>query len=265
MDDETEVIKKQMAETRESLAEKVEALENKVMNTVEGATNTVTSTVETVSDTVASVRESVHDTVESVKGGVRDAAESVKGALDIREHAREHPWAVFCGSLAVGFVGGYLLTPPRRDPRDERWPNMSDRPGFFPTAAMPGWGRGDGLPPTQSGSQPAERRKDEGPGWLDNVSDRLEPAVSQLKELAIGAAVSLIGKMLVENAPPGLRSDLSGVVEQFTTALGGKPVDMTMSPDESGAGMPESEQRSKPPHNRLAGTKSRGGNGRSAT
>ncbi len=121
MDDETEVIKKQMADTRESLAEKVEALEHKVVNTVEGATDTVTSTVESVSDTVAAVRETVQDTVQSVKGGVRDAAESVKGALDIQHHAEEHPWALFCGSVAVGFIGGYLLTPPSHDPRDERW------------------------------------------------------------------------------------------------------------------------------------------------
>jgi hypothetical protein len=262
MDDETEVIKKQMAETRESLAEKVEALENKVMNTVEGATNTVTSTVETVSDTVASVRETVQDTVQSVKGGVRDAAESVKGALDIRAHAQEHPWAVFCGSLAVGFVGGYLLTPPRRDPRDERWPNMSERPGFFPTTAWSG--SQEGLPPPQRGTQPSEHveRPEEGPGWFENVSDRLEPALSNLKELAIGAAISLVGKMLVENAPPAMRSDLSRIVDQFTSALGGKPVDVSMSAPESPRES-QGDQRNKP-HNRLSGTKARGGNGRSA-
>src|SRR4051794_35355305 len=102
MDDETEVIKHQMAETRESLACKVEALENKVINTVQGATDTVASTVESVSDTVASVKETVQGTVESVKGGVQDAADSVRGALDIGHHAQEHPWALFCGSFAVG-------------------------------------------------------------------------------------------------------------------------------------------------------------------
>src|SRR5262245_24582099 len=190
MDDKTEVIKQQMAETRESLAEKVEALENKVMHTVQGATDTVTSTVESVSDTVASVRESVHETVESVKGGVRDAAESVKGALDIKHHAQHHPWALFCGSVAVGFIGGYLLTPPRRDPRDERWPNMGERPGFFPVRPWSSFGGGDGLPPAQSGTRPAEQKKDEVPGFMDKMAHRLEPAFSNLKELAIGAAVS---------------------------------------------------------------------------
>ncbi len=106
--------------------------------------------------------------------------------------------------------------------------------------------------------------KEEGPGLVDKMADRLGPAMEQLKELAIGAAVSMIGKMLVEKAPPAMRGDLSGVVEQFTTALGGKPVDMEMPASEPAASAPpEGDQRQKA-HNRLSGTKSRGGNGRSA-
>jgi ElaB/YqjD/DUF883 family membrane-anchored ribosome-binding protein len=265
MDDETEVIKRQMAETRESLAEKVEALENKVMSTVQGATDTVSSTVESVSDTVASVRETVQGTVQSVKGGVRDAAESVRGALDIRHHAQEHPWAVFCGSVAVGVIGGYLLTPRRRDPRDKRWPDMTGHTAMLP-GPWPSFGRGDGLPPPQAGTRPVEPRE-EGPDQIDQVGDRFQPALSHLKELAIGAAVSMIGKMLVQSAPPALRDELSGVVEQFTTALGGKPMppdadwSMPSAPSPPSRSQPSGESQPKP-HNRLSGTK-RGGNGRS--
>src|SRR5262249_33518448 len=166
---------------------------------------------------------------------------------------------LFCGSAAVGFLGGYLLTRPRRAPRDRRWPNMTERPGFFPTHAWSG--RPEGLPPPQIGTQPLEERKEEGPGWIDTVAHKLEPALSQLKEVAIGAAISMIGKMLLEKAPPALRGDLSGVVEKITNAFGGKPVDIEMPAREPEA-QPEGE-KSPRHHNRLSGTKSRG-NGRSA-
>src|SRR5687768_2848245 len=130
MDDQTEVIKQQMAETRESLADKLETLENKVIGTVENTTQSVANTVESVTDavqdTVATVKGTVHDTVEAVKGGVHDTVETVREAFDIRQQVDRHPWAMLCGSVALGFIGGYLLTPPRRDSRDPRWPDMHD-------------------------------------------------------------------------------------------------------------------------------------------
>lgn len=266
MDDDTEVIKQQMAETRESLANKVEALENKVIGTVQTATDTVASTVESVSDTVASVKDTVHDTVESVKGGVRDAADSVKSALDIEHHARHNPWTVFCGAVVVGFVGGYLLTPRKRDPRDRRWPDMTGGP-YMSVPAPWSAAYGDGLPPPQAGTRqmaPPQQKKDEGPGWID----KLEPAIGQLKEMAIGAAVGMIGKMLMQSAPPALRSDLSGVVDQFTTALGGKPMphesELPLSQPTYGQAQPPQQEQQQKPHNRLSGAK-RHGNGRSTS
>jgi len=52
MDQETEAIKQHIAETRESLSEKIDCLEQKVLKTVEGTTDMVTNTAESVAEAV---------------------------------------------------------------------------------------------------------------------------------------------------------------------------------------------------------------------
>jgi ElaB/YqjD/DUF883 family membrane-anchored ribosome-binding protein len=87
-----EIIRQQMEATRESLTNKLEILEGKLLGSVERATTAVNDTVEQVKETVS--------------GGV----ESVKDAFDIAGHIDKHPWfavgtSVFCGYL-VGSMAG---------------------------------------------------------------------------------------------------------------------------------------------------------------
>jgi hypothetical protein len=63
VDNELEVIRDEMEQTRASLADKLGALEEQVRETVSGATEAVSSTVEGVKDVVSTVS----DTVDSVK------------------------------------------------------------------------------------------------------------------------------------------------------------------------------------------------------
>lgn len=240
MDDETEVIKQQMAHTRDSLHEKVEALENKVMDTVHGAADTVSSAVATVTETVATVQDTVSDTVATVKEGVSDTVDAVKDAFDFRHHVQRYPWQSVACSIAVGFFGTLLLTP-RRERRDERWPEFHGR-GNSPVP----------LPaPQQFATQPTARQE---PGWFDEVMHRFEPAMDKLKELAIGAATGLVSDMILQNVPQHLHADVSSVIDQFANAIGGKPV--PHAPPPSPLSTPEANR----PHNRLSKVK---GNGRS--
>ena len=80
-------IRHQIEETRCSLTEKLETLEHEVKQTVKGATDTVVGTVHSVEGTV----------------------ETVKRTFDLRYHVRRHPWLMFGGSIATGFVAGTLL------------------------------------------------------------------------------------------------------------------------------------------------------------
>ena len=97
MDNDTpEVIEAQMAETRQSLTEKVAALEDSVVGTVQSATTAV-------QDTVQSVRDAVEDTVGTVK-------ENVSSALDVSRHVRDNPWMMVGGAAAAGFLAGFTLS-----------------------------------------------------------------------------------------------------------------------------------------------------------
>src|SRR5439155_3985836 len=79
MDDDPEVIRHQMADTRSSLTDKIERLEQTV-------TAKVQTTTAAVTDTVESVKEAVQDTVQTVRGTVTDTVDTVKEAFDVRRY-----------------------------------------------------------------------------------------------------------------------------------------------------------------------------------
>lgn len=87
-----ELIERDMLRTRESLTDKVAALENQVIGTLQSATT------------------AVQDTVESVKTAVSDTQASVKQAFDVSAHTRERPWAMVGGAAVVGLVAGLLIS-----------------------------------------------------------------------------------------------------------------------------------------------------------
>lgn len=89
MDDELEVIRGQMEETRASLATKIDALETQLGDKVEGATEAVANTVETV----------------------QEAVTTVKDSLDLSKHVERHPWLMMGGAVAVGYLAGTFLAP----------------------------------------------------------------------------------------------------------------------------------------------------------
>jgi len=88
-----EVIRRQMAQTREALTEKLETLEQKVADSVTAVT-----------DTVANVKDKVHEGVATVKE-----------AVDVRVQVDRHPWLILGGSVVCGYVLGSML-PSRREP-----------------------------------------------------------------------------------------------------------------------------------------------------
>jgi len=192
MEQHPEVIKQQMEETRESLSDKLEVLEQKVLNTVQDTTDTVTQTVESVAD-------AVHSTVATVKEGVQEGVEKVKETMDLRLQVERHPWEMFLGSIATGFAAGYLLTP--------------SQPCVTEAAAAQPYTPREASPP-----EPAQ------PTWMGELAQQLEPVFSKIKGLAIGAAVDLVGHMVMEAAPPAWRKELPPLIDQVTTALGGKPM-----------------------------------------
>jgi len=218
MDHETEVIKSQMLETRTALTEKLEALEERVVSTVK-------ETTDAVSDTVEAVKDAVETTVDTVKGTVTDTVdtvkETVKETFDLQHQFEAHPWAMLGGATLVGYLGGCLLDNGRSASRasSNGWSHLEGHGGRPEVRARPE-------------PQPSEPAKT-GPSLWDKAFEALGPAISKLEGLAIGAATAVVGKMILEAAPEALRGDLEGVMNEITTALGGKPVPDLQRPDEA--------------------------------
>jgi ElaB/YqjD/DUF883 family membrane-anchored ribosome-binding protein len=191
MADKIEVIRRRMARTRQSLQQKLDALEDRTLGAVQKTTDAVVDVAETVGETVESAKEAVAETVEKTER-----------FFDLSRHAKKHPWAVMGGAVAAGFAASVLLSratqgtpaPPRRrdsddHPRTERTP---------------------------------ERR--EQPSWLSNVVQMFTPQLEGLKDLAIGASVAVLRDMALQAVPKEWSHELGDVFNGLTERLGGKPL-----------------------------------------
>lgn len=187
MDREPEVIRRQMAVTRASLADNLECLEQQVVDTAQEA------------------RAAVTETVATVQQAVEESVASVRSALDVRRHAERHPWAMFGSSLALGYFAGRLLLAVERGTcsRPER-SYRAERPAD-PSAAD--------MPPRRNGGA------DGGPS-----RSRFQPEIDRLKGLALGAVMGLARDLVADALPPTVDASVRDVLNQITVKLGGEPI-----------------------------------------
>jgi len=222
MDNETEVIKTQMLETRTALTEKLEALEDRVATTVKETTQAVEDTVgavkEAVEDTVHTMKDTVQGTVDSVKETVNETVESVKTTFDLQHQFTERPWLMLGGAVVVGYLGATLL--------EGAAGNKKSSNGWAPIQ-----GHG-GQPEERYRPAEAPQARSSEPSLWDKALDAFGPAISKIEGLAIGAATGVLGKMILNAAPEALRGQLGDVITDLTTGLGGKPQPELMRPDE---------------------------------
>lgn len=202
MDNEAEVIRYQMDQTRTGLQEKLETLEQQVKNTVQETTEAVTGTVEAVKETVEAVKDTVQETVEAVKETVDETVESVKQTLNLNRMVQEHPWPMVAGAAAAGFVGGKLLS---------SLPSKAVSPAGMTAAAPPAYA---------SASPPAPRRS-----WWSFITDHYSKELEQLKGLAIAAVGNVVREALAENLPPQFAGQTRETIDSLVTKLGAKPIE----------------------------------------
>jgi ElaB/YqjD/DUF883 family membrane-anchored ribosome-binding protein len=88
---ESEESREGVEETRTSLADKMETLEQGMKDTWEGVTTDVA------------------ETVQAMHGAVHDTTAAMGRALDFPAHVRRHPWLMIGGALLLGFVVGNLV------------------------------------------------------------------------------------------------------------------------------------------------------------
>jgi len=212
VDNELEVIRHQMEEKRASLADKLDLLENQVLETVHEATEGVSQIVDTVTSTVGSVTDNVQETVQSVKDslteGVQETVESVKQTFDVRDRIRRNPWMSLGGAFAVGLAGGYFLSP---SSTGDRKGQASYQPRFGPEFAPAAAER--------SAAPPAEPARKEAPSPLEEAA---HTALTGLKGLAIGALMGVLREVATNTLPAALKDEVANMLNQVNTQLGGK-------------------------------------------
>jgi len=192
-----EMIQLQMQETRASLTEKLETLEQRVVGTVENATTAVNETVDVI-------KETVHETVATVQEGVKGSVDSVKDLMDVPAHVDRHPWLMVGGSVAVGYCLGTLLAP-------------NPPPAPSPVSA------------TQALWAPAPTSDVASPNRVPATSAPAEPSmwateVAKLKGLALGVLFGTARELLVSSLPGQMGEQLKDVVDSVTRKVGGQPL-----------------------------------------
>jgi ElaB/YqjD/DUF883 family membrane-anchored ribosome-binding protein len=177
-----EEIEREMHQTRESITEKVAALETQVVGTVQTAADTITGTVEAVKSLVSNAPEAVTDTVKQATAAVSDA---VKDTLDITGHVRRNPLAAVGISALLGGLVGYLTG--------------QSRTSFAPLAAA-------SPPVPAAASYAASPATNEKPGMIDEFLDMLGGKAKEMARTAL-ETVSASIKQHIERDVPKLVDD----------------------------------------------------------
>lgn len=209
MDYETEVIKQQMSETRSSLGDKLETLEQKV--------------TETLKDT----KEAVSETVENVTSSVGETVDKVKETFNLSGYIERNPWLALGGSIAAGYALGMMFLP--KSERTTASSFVADH-GSHPMASVaatayqaPTTGHDYETPvsaaPEESGSMLSS---------LASMADKagLGPVLDQFRGFAIGIATSFAEEMIANALPEKFKSSVADLMSSVTHNLGGKVLDV---------------------------------------
>jgi ElaB/YqjD/DUF883 family membrane-anchored ribosome-binding protein len=210
---EPQMIRHQMEVQRASLSEKLDTLEHKIVETVQGARDAV-------AETVQNVRDSVQSSVETVKDTMQSSVDTVKEAFDLPRQVDRHPWAMFGGSVALGFAAGWLLN---------RAPPSRSAPWGNAPASYTGGGSSGHRPPAPRAEAPSftaapRPQAEKGPTWVDQLSETFQPEIHKLKGFAIGAALGVVRDMVAQAVPDQMRPQVNEMMDKVTTKLGGEPV-----------------------------------------
>jgi len=196
-----------MAATRNSLTEKIETLEDKVVHSMQDATAVL-------HDTIDSARDVVHETVSTVKSAVtstgdmvKSSVASVKESFDLPLQIQRHPWAAVGTAVAAGFVVGSLM-------ESSRTASHSTSDGKDHSYAKPAM--------SSFASEPA--KSSEASHSHGNISSAVVKHLEPLKGLAIGAAMSVVRNLVAKGLHEDWSKPVFEAIDEITKELGGRPM-----------------------------------------
>jgi len=170
-----EQIEREMIQTRESMTEKVTALESQVVGTVQTAADTLTGTVDAVKSLMETAPGAVSDTVKQAANAVGD---KMKEVFDMSGHVRNNPWSSIGVSAGLGFLTGLIVF--RNSGLATGAPPAPTSPTYVPAAVA---------------SAPAA------PGLFDDLLAMLSQKVKDLAHTAIESASTAASQNVREGIP----------------------------------------------------------------
>jgi ElaB/YqjD/DUF883 family membrane-anchored ribosome-binding protein len=210
VDNELEVIRDQMEEKRASLSNKLDALEDHVLETVHGATSVVSTAVRDVSETVDMVKENIQETVEAVTHNIQETVEAVKDSLNVSEKIRHNPWIAVGGAFAGGFVGALLLgrsSQPREPAKQTYRPRDTNGTSFEMAQQAPA---------------KAPRESEASSGLTSQLGSVATEALNTLQSMAVGTLMGVLGQVVGDILPASLKEESDKLFGELNTHLGGK-------------------------------------------
>lgn len=217
MDNEPEMIRQQMDDTRTALTDKVELLEQRVVNTVQSASAAVSETVESVQDIV-------HETVQTVKNSVQDTVDSVKDTFDLELQVDRRPWTTLAGATALGVLGGYLLGGGKaRQAKATGTSSITARIEKARAVARNG-ARENHHSDTSHATKSTDGAVTQGPRVSDHLGDMFQAEISQLRGLAIGTLFGIVRDIVMKAVPEPIERQVADVINGITVKLGGQPI-----------------------------------------
>lgn len=222
MADQNESIMKDMEATRSALTEKLEALEEQVLEKTKPVAEAVERVSEAAADIAEDVKDTVHgvkDTVHEVKETVAETVESVTSAFNVRQHAERHPWAAFSFAATAGCILGTVVG---------RAGRRTSRRSITSSGPRPRHGKGGGNGRAHV-SEPVRQTDSPQPAAHEGLfADELR----RLKGLAIGALMAVVRDMAKRVLPDALSTKVAEEVDSLTSRLGAEPIRGSMLGDE---------------------------------
>jgi len=217
VDNELEVIRNQMEAKRASLSDKLDALENQVLETAHDATSAVNQ-----------IAKDVTEVVDNVTGDIQETVQSVKDTFNIGEKIRQNPWTSLAGAFAVGFAGAYLTGSSKRSEHTHSGLHFPRTNGFTPPAEP---ARAFVNEPPK---EPAKETSESSSGLTSLLGTVGTEALTKIKGLAIGTLMGVLAEVVVNAVPTSLKTEMTNLMTDLNTHLGGKAL-FTLDPSEPGS------------------------------
>jgi hypothetical protein len=216
VDENLELIERQIRETRNNLSERVETLEREVFGIVHGTTTAVTESME-------NAKEAVHETVSEVKDSFHEVIETLRDTVDIRLQVERHPYAVLCGAVIVGYLTPRLVDrltvrpiPQNGQPLSQAFPSTIGPAPEKDTPQLGHFGSDEKAAVVPQGHLSPD---------ISTLSQgRFAYEIGRLKAIVLGTAFGALRDYIVESTPQRIGTELADIIDSVTRKLGGQPI-----------------------------------------